>query len=176
MTAEVVAVDKRYGAPVGGTEKEAIGGFLDHYRGLVIALCQELPKTELTRSIVPSGTNLLGLVKHLTLVEKTWFTHRFKNEPLGWEFDPADPERDLRITEEEAPDEIIRLYEEECDRSRQVLQEASLDDLAAHPKYRDYNLRWIALHMLEEIARHVGHADIVREQIDGRIGLGYDYA
>lgn len=163
-----------YGAPVGGSEKEALAGLLDYYRDVMVSLCDGLPKSELTRSTVPSGTNVLGLLKHLTLVEDTWFKERFLNQPVDWEFDPADPNSDFRIEEDETPEEIIRQYRAACDRSRDVLAAASLDDLAQHPKYSDYNLRWIALHMLEEIARHAGHADIIREQIDGRIGTGYD--
>lgn len=166
----------RYGAPIGGSEKEQIGGFLDHYRRLMVSLCDGLRRSELTRSTVDSGTTILGLVKHLTLVEDSWFRERFRGgEAVDWEFDPADPDRDLRVDEDEDTESILRLYEEACERSRDAFRSASLDDHAVHPDYRDYNLRWIALHMLEEIARHAGHADIIREQIDGRIGAGYDY-
>ena len=164
---------RRYGVAVDADEKDAIAGYLDHYRALLVSLCEGLAKAELTRSTVPSGTSLLGLVKHMTRVESSWFTHRFQGEPVGWEADPSDPDADFRIEEDEDAASVIGAYEEECARSRAVLAAASLDDFARHPDYSSYKLRWIAFHMQEETARHVGHSDIIREQIDGRTGAGY---
>ncbi|CAN5659282.1 hypothetical protein BH18ACT15_BH18ACT15_12200 [soil metagenome] len=90
-------------------------------------------------------------------------------------FDTDDLEADFRIENDESAPDILRLYEGACERSRRALEAASLDDMIASPhRSRDYNVRWVVVHMLEETARHAGHADILREQIDGRTGAGYD--
>ena len=164
----------RYGAPVGGTEKEVLTGFLDYYRGILVELATGLSRDELVRSTVPSGTTVLGLVKHLTLVEDSWFSHRFGGESPHVPWDAADPDADFRIEEDEDAAGIIAAYLEECERSRRAIANASLDDTARLPKYKGYTLRWIVVHMIEEIARHCGHADIIREQLDGKTGVGYD--
>ena len=164
----------RYGAPVGGTEKDVLTGFLDYYRGLVVEIGAGLPRDRLVRSTVPSGTTLLGLVKHLTLVEDSWFSHRFGGESPRFPWDESDPNSDFRIEENEDAAGIIAAYNAECERSRQAIAGASLDDTARHPDYKGYTLRWIIVHMIEEAARHCGHADIIREQLDGRTGVGYD--
>ena len=164
----------RYGAPVGGNEKDVLTGFLDYYRGLVVEIGTGLPREQLVTSTVPSGTTLLGLVKHLTLVEDSWFSHRFGGEPQRFPWDESDPNSDFRIEEHEDAAPIIAAYNAECERSRQTTAGASLDDTARHPDYDGYTLRWIIVHMIEEIARHCGHADIIREQLDGRTGVGYE--
>lgn len=167
-------METRYGVPVAGNEKEVLTGFLDHYRKTLLEICEGLTEEQLRRPMVPSGTSLLGLVKHLVYVERGWFQESVANEPFEYPFDSDDPDIDFRIEEGETSEEIFDLYRRACERSRRALEEASLDDLIQDPKRsRDYNVRWIAVHMIEETARHVGHADILREQIDGRTGAGY---
>jgi hypothetical protein len=168
-------MEKRYGAPVAGSEKEVLAGFLDHYRRTLLDVCDGLSEEELRRPMVPSGTSLLGMVKHLAYVERGWFQEHVANEPFEYPFDfDDDPEADLRIEDGETSREIFELYRGACDRSRKALESASLDDLVANPDRRaDYNVRWVVVHMLEEIARHVGHADIIREELDGKTGTGY---
>ena len=165
---------KRYGAPVAGDEKEVLGGFLDHYRQTVLDICEGLSDEALRRPMVPSGTSLLGMVKHLAYDERGWFQENIANEPFDFPFDPSDPEADLRVEEDETSEEIFKLYRDACDRSRRALEEASLDDMVQNPDRRaDYNVRWVVVHMIEETARHAGHADILRELIDGKTGAGY---
>jgi len=167
-------VQTRYGVPVAGDEKAVLAGFLDHYRRTLLDICEGLSEEELRRPMVPSGTSLLGLVKHLAGVEMGWFQDTVANEPVEYPFDESDPDADFRIEEGETSEEIFALYRDACARSREVLDAADLDDLVPNPKrYRDYNVRWVAVHMIEETARHAGHADIIREQIDGRTGAGY---
>ncbi|MGH2735309.1 MAG: DinB family protein [Actinomycetota bacterium] len=168
-------MQKRYGTPVAGTEKEVLAGFLDHYRRTLLEVCSGLPDEQLRRQMVPSGTSLLGLVKHLAYVERGWFQESVANEPFDYPFPPDDTDADFRIGEDESAAEIFDLYESACRRSREALEAASLDDLVQNPDRRmDYNVRWVVMHMIEETARHVGHADILREQIDGRTGAGYE--
>ncbi len=165
----------RYGAPVAGDEKAILSGFLDHYRQTLLDICSGLSEEQLRRSVVPSGTSLLGIVKHLAYVERGWFQEVVGNEPYDYKFDVEDdPDADFRIEDHESAEEIFELYRAACDRSRRALAEASLDDLVEFPhRSADYNVRWVVVHMLEETARHAGHADIIREQLDGRTGAGY---
>ena len=167
-------MEKRYGAPVAGQEKEVLAGFLDHYRAAMLGVCQGLSDEDLRRSVVPSVTTLLGIVKHLAYVERGWFQENVANEPFDYPFPEDDPDADFRVENDETADEIFELYRAACERSREALAMASLDDPILNPKRsRDYNVRWVVVHMIEETARHVGQADIIREQLDGRTGFGY---
>jgi uncharacterized damage-inducible protein DinB len=168
-------VKTRYGAPVAGTEKDVLGGFLDHYRQTLVDICDGLSEEQLRRPMVPSGTSLLSIVKHLAYVERGWFQEIIANEPYDYPFDVNDPEADFRIEDGETREQILDLYRAACARSRQAFDEASLDDLVENPNRRaDYNVRWVVVHMIEQTARHAGHADIIREQLDGRTGTGYN--
>lgn len=168
-------MDTRYGAPVAGDEKTVLSGFLDHYRRTLLEICEGLSDEQLRRAAVPSGTSLLSLVKHLAFVERGWFQEAVANEAYEYPFDVEDPDAEFRIEDHETAEDIFELYRAACDRSRRALEEASLDDLVENEdRSADYNVRWIVVHMLEETARHVGHADIIREQLDGTTGKGYD--
>jgi uncharacterized damage-inducible protein DinB len=168
-------MEKRYGAPVAGGEKEVLAGFLDHYRATMLEVCAGLSDEDLRRSVVPSGTTLLGIVKHLAYVERGWFQENVANEPFDYPFDPDDdPDADFRIEPGETSEEIFELYRAACERSRAALAAASLDDPVLNPnRSRDFNVRWVVVHMIEETARHAGQADIIREQLDGRTEVGY---
>ena len=81
----------------------------------------------------------------------------------------------VQIEDHETAEEIFESYRAACAQSREALGAVDLDDMIQYPKRsKDYNVRWIVVHMLEETARHAGHADIIREQLDGRTGAGYD--
>ena len=168
-------MEKRYGAPVAGAEKEVLAGFLDHYRATVLELCRGLSEEDLRRSLVASGTTLLGIVKHLAYVELGWFVENVANEPVDYPFDDeVDPGADFRGGDDETAEEIFELYRSACERSRAALAAVSLDDPIRNPeRSRDYNVRWVVGHMIEETARHAGQMDIIREQLDGRTEVGY---
>jgi hypothetical protein len=169
-------MDTRYGAPVAGAEKEVLAGYMDHYRRTMVEICSGLSDEELRRRIVPSGNSLLGLVKHLALVERWWFQEHVANDPSAhFDWDPKDPNADLRIEPHETTQQILDMYEESCEVSRRIIDAASLDDPVERPERRhDYNVRWVLVNMIVETARHCGHADIMREMIDGETGTGYD--
>lgn len=118
---------------------------------------------------MPSPTTLLGLVKHLANVERTWFGRVFAGQDLPDPWTEEDPDVDFRIEPGETVENIFAFYREECDGSRRIVEAVSLDDVARHLG-RDHTLRWILIHMIEETARHVGHADILRELTDGVVG------
>jgi uncharacterized damage-inducible protein DinB len=167
-------MEKRYGAPVAGSEKEVLAGFLDHYRQTLLDICEGLSEDQLRRPMVPSGTSLLGMLKHLAFTERGWFQEGVANERFDYPFDTEDPDADFRIEEGETVEDIFDLYRHACERSRQALDAASLDDMIDDPdRSADYNVRWVVVHMIEETARHAGHADIMRELLDGKTGAGY---
>jgi uncharacterized damage-inducible protein DinB len=165
---------KRYGTPVAGDEKEVLAGFLDHYRATILAICEGLSDEDLRRTVVPSGTTILGMIKHLAYVERGWFQETIAGDRVEFPFNADDPDADFRVEPEETTEEILDLYRAECDRSRQIMEMVSLDDQAkGKERSADYNVRWVVVHMIEETARHAGHADIIREQLDGATGTGY---
>jgi uncharacterized damage-inducible protein DinB len=169
-------MDTRYGAPVAGDEKEILTGYLDHYRRMIVKLCEGLTDEQLRRPMTPTGLTVLGLVKHLAVVERWWFQEHVANDPSAhWDFDPKDPDADFRIERDETTQQILAMYEAACRGSRQIIAGSSLDAPVERPERRhDYNVRWVLVNMLVETARHCGHADIMRESLDGTTGTGYE--
>ena len=161
------------GVAVAG-ERETLEAFLDYYRAAVAAKLRGVSGEDARRRLVPSNTTLGGLVKHLARVEVSWFHHRLGGIPV--EDLPllaramADPDADFRVDPGDSPESLIALYEEQCGRSREIAAGHELDDAVPHPALGRDSLRWILVHMIEETARHAGHADILREQIDGSTG------
>jgi uncharacterized damage-inducible protein DinB len=109
------------------------------------------------------------MLKHLAYVERWWFGVVFAGQDLPMIWTKEDPDADFRVEDEESAEGIAAYYQAEVDRARAITAEASLDDVARRPG-KDVTLRWILVHMIEETARHLGHADIIREQIDGATG------
>jgi hypothetical protein len=160
-----------------GSELPALSGFLDRQRETILRKTEGLTQEQLGRSLPPSSLTLAGLVNHLALVEDTWFRVRF----AGWEDDElwaghdwdADPDYEFRTAVDLEPETLRQRYRDACERSREVVAQAgSLDQLSVGTSRdgRHWDLRWVLLHMLEETARHAGHADLLREAIDGSVG------
>jgi hypothetical protein len=102
-------------------------------------------------------------------VERWWFRRVFAGEDVSFPWSKEDPDADWRLEPTDTNADIVALYQEETARSREVVRGASWDDVAkSSPK--GHTLGWILTHMVEEVARHNGHADILREQIDGKTG------
>jgi len=154
--------------PVDAPEKVTLLSFLDWYRDAMVRKLSGLDRAEVTRHWVGSPTTMLGLVKHLTNVETWWFRSVFLGESdLG----PDDRgEHEFVIGDDESAEDIVRAYLAACDRSRDAVSDASLDEHAGRPSHAEYTLRWIVVHLIEETARHAGHVDILRELTDGAIG------
>jgi uncharacterized damage-inducible protein DinB len=150
-------------------EKELLEGFLDWYRQAVISKVSGLSREQAVRRLVPTPTTLLGIVKHLAYVERAWFQIRMDGKELPVPWSDEDPDADFRIEPGESVEGLIAFYRESIAASKAVVATYQLDDRARDPR-RNVNLRWIMLHMIEETARHAGHADILREQIDGKVG------
>ena len=165
--------------PDSGTEADQLTAFLDFQRDTVLLKCEGLTGEQLARAAVPtSGLTLGGLLNHLALVEDSWFRVEFLGEEalppwdaVDWE---SDPDWEFRTAATTDPDELRERYRSACERSRAVVRGAGdLDRLSAAVRRRTgahVDLRWILLHMIEETARHAGHADLLREAIDGTVG------
>jgi uncharacterized damage-inducible protein DinB len=164
--------DNRPEPPLLGDETETLAGFLDYHRATLLWKLEGLDDEQLRRAMVPSGTSLLGLVKHLAYVERWWFQGVWAGQEVSFPWTKEDPDADWRIEPDETTEDVLALYDGECDRSREIVAVASsLDEAVVHPRWKEeVSRRWILVHMIEETARHVGHADILREQLDGAVG------
>jgi len=157
--------------PLTGPERPMLQAFLDWQRATLLYKCAGLTGEELARRAVPpSDLSLLGLVRHMTKVERIWFRRRFAGEPVDNPFG-GDPDADFeRIDPARAAADYARLTEE-IKLTDAAVANASLDDTFTHERTGEVmSLRMIYLHMIEEYARHLGHADLLREQIDGATG------
>jgi uncharacterized damage-inducible protein DinB len=159
------------------SEAAMLGQYLDYQRETVLAKTDGLDHEQMARRHPPSDLSLGGLLYHLALVEEAWMEGRFLGQPdrepwaqVDWE---ADPNWEFRTSAELEPEQLRQRYREACDRSRFVLSQAgSLDQLSVKPlrSGQRFSLRWVLLHLIEETARHAGHADFLREAIDGAVG------
>ncbi len=155
--------------PKQGSEKETLLAFLDNNRAIMVWKLEGLSEADARRPMVESGTSMLGLVKHLAWVERSWFQSTFAGEEMDFPWSKEDPDADFRVEDDETIATIIALYESAVADCNTVIDAAVLDDLAARGRDNP-SLRWIMGHMVEETARHAGHADILRELIDGTTG------
>ncbi|MFI1485450.1 DinB family protein [Streptomyces sp. NPDC020747] len=155
---------KDTGPPLtGADEKATLRGFLDHLRDSVADKVAGVPEPQVRTGQVPSGTSLLGLAKHLAFVERFYFL----GEDVGrWS-------TTMRPSTEDTVDSVLADYRKTVERANQVID--ACPDLALpspRPPRRGQapSMRWVLVHMIEETGRHAGHADILREQIDGSTG------
>jgi uncharacterized damage-inducible protein DinB len=158
------------------SERDALGQYLDYQRETILLKTEGLSKEQLGQRIPTSGLTLAGLLYHLAFVEEDWFEVDFLGLPKReeWQVDrETDPDFDFRLALEKDPDELRRRYRDACDRSRQITADArDLDQLSVSTAVggKPFTLRWMLLHLIEETARHAGHADLLREAIDGTVG------
>ncbi|HEY3714494.1 MAG TPA: DinB family protein [Jatrophihabitantaceae bacterium] len=153
-----------------GAEKESLHASLDRHRDIVLWKLDGLDDEQLRRPMVPSGTNLIGLVKHLARVEYGWFCETFGRPSEAVPFDPDDPEADMRAAPGETTADIVAYYGRARAASDAVINELDLDAHGTAWSGETVSLRWVLIHMIEDTLRHTGHLDIVRELIDGRTG------
>jgi uncharacterized damage-inducible protein DinB len=144
--------------------------------------CAGLTRAQLAQPLPPSDMTLGGMMKHLAVVDQSWLEDDFAGRGLMPPFDTVDWEADedweWHTARDDTPEELLALFDEAVRRSDAVLDEAlapggpGLDGLSVREDYERgrFSLRWIVLHLIEEYARHNGHADLIRESIDGRTG------
>lgn len=157
-----------------GPERQTLVDFLEYYRTVLLRKAVGLTPAQLSARLGPSTLTIGGLLKHMGYVEHGWFRECWLGEGLIEPWSAVDwaarPDWELETAADDAPAELARLYTESVERSRAAI--ADSHDLDATVQYRDqaWSLRWILVHMIEEYARHCGHADLLRESIDGRTG------
>jgi uncharacterized damage-inducible protein DinB len=155
--------------PLTGPERPMLQAFLDWYRATLLHKCAGLTGEQLAeRAVPPSSLSLLGLVRHMTKVERAWFRQRFAGEPVDNPFGDETDADFNRLDPARAAADYARLTEE-IKLADAAVANASLDDTFTH-RGETMSLRLIYLHMIEEYARHMGHADLLRERTDGATG------
>ncbi|MFF3004943.1 DinB family protein [Kitasatospora sp. NPDC057940] len=157
--------------PFTGAEKESLHVALDRHRDAVLWKLDGLDDEQLRRPMTPSGTNLLGLVKHLGGAELGWFCATFGRETGPLPFDvEADETSDMRVEPHESTEDVLVFYARARAAADQVIGELDLDDLGTSWFGDAVSLRWVLIHMVTETTRHAGHMDILRELLDGAAG------
>jgi Protein of unknown function (DUF664) len=139
--------------------------FLDEHRRLVSECLDGLTEEEARRSLVPSRTTLLGLVKHATFVEKVWFDEAITRRSRSAIGIPATPDESFILDDTDTIGSIREAHREACQSSRRATAALGLDDIVNGNRRGPLPLRWVYLHVLRELAQHCGHADILKEQI-----------
>jgi hypothetical protein len=163
----------RYLPPTEAGERETLTAFLDFQRATLAVKCAHLTAEQLRIAAVPpSSLSLLGLVRHMAEVERNWFRTVLEGEPMASIFAPGlDWERSFAEVADADPDEALTAWEAECAHSRELVAAApSLDATGDRDGRGTFSLRWVIVHLIEEYARHNGHADLIRERIDGATG------
>ncbi len=156
--------------PAAGREEASLLAFLDLQRDVIVWKTEGLGEEDLRRPMTPSGTNLLGMVKHLAAVEYGWFCLTFGREET-FPFGEYDHETYMSTLPGESTEDVLAFYARARAAADEAVAELDLDAAGkAWGRGAEVSLRWVLLHMIEETARHAGHADIVRELIDGTTG------
>jgi uncharacterized damage-inducible protein DinB len=153
-------------------ERTTLIAFLEWQRSTLARKCSGLTAEQLRRrSAAPSTLSLLGLIRHLTEVERGWFRRTLALEDVGDLYaTEADPDADLNDIDDADVEQTFAAWHSECDRASQVIARYQLTDEGRQRTGRAVSLRWILVHMVEEYSRHNGHADLLRERIDGATG------
>jgi hypothetical protein len=173
---------ERTARPLRADEVTSLRGFLDYHRDTFRMKCAGLTQAQLAQPLPPSDMTLGGMMKHLAIVDQSWCEDDFAGRGLMPPFDTVDWDADgdweWHTAKDDTPEELLALFDEAVRRSDAVLDEALSPDgpgldglsvLEADDGGR-FSLRWILLHLIEEYARHNGHADLIRESIDGQTG------
>jgi hypothetical protein len=139
--------------------------FLDEHRSELNRCLDGLTEEQARRSLVPSRTTLLGLVKHAAFVEKVWFDEAITCRSRAEIGIPATPDESFILHDDETIATVQRAHREACQASRRATSSLELDDMVHGNRRGPLPLRWVYLHVLRELAQHCGHADILREQL-----------
>jgi hypothetical protein len=171
---------ERVDPPTVADEPTSLLAWLDYHRATLRGKADGLTKEQLAQPLAPSTLTLGGLVKHLALVESSWLSRVFRDQPLIDPFEDvdwrADYDWDFHSAAEDTPEELFALHDRSIAASDAIIaaalaEEGGLDAVSAAERHgRRYDLRWILTHLVEEYARHNGHADLIRESVDGQTG------
>jgi uncharacterized damage-inducible protein DinB len=172
---------ERTDPPLATDEATMLVAFLDYHRDTLRIKADGLTAEQLAQTLPPSTLTLGGLLKHVALNEASWFGRVLHGRPMGEPWDSvdwdADPDWELTTAKDDSPEQLRHLMDEAVDQARRNIDEAlaagGLEQLSvgsSRKEGKQFSLRWILLHMIEEYARHNGHADLIRESIDGATG------
>jgi hypothetical protein len=152
------------------SEREGLTRFLDNQRDILVRKIGGLSDQDARMAPTASSLSLLGILKHCALWERRWFQVIFagRSFPGDWPEVRSPLREDFKVGEDDTVQHWLGFYREQVEESRRIVAAADLDAPCAREP--DRNLRWVLLHHIEEVARHAGHADIIRETIDGSTG------
>lgn len=157
------------------TERDAINGFLDQQRECLIRKITGVSEADARRAPTASSLSLLGIIKHSALWERRWFQVIMAGRHIPGEWPDRESEHgndeDFMLSDEDTVDHWVAVYRAEAATSREIAADLDLDAPIARQDLIEQNLRFVLLHMIEETARHAGHADIIRETLDGSRGI-----
>ena len=156
---------RHHEVPSDETLRAQLDGFVDHHRQGLHDCLDGLTEEEARRSLVPSLTTLLGLVKHATFVEQVWFDEALTGRSRAEIGIPATVDESFTLADTDTIASVQARYAEACAASRVAAASYDLDDVVTGNRRGPLPMRWILLHMLRELAQHCGHADILREQV-----------
>jgi len=166
----VTTAVQRVKAPLVADERTMLDAWLDFHRATLMLKCHGLTIDQLAqRAVPPSDLSLLGLVRHMTEVERGWFAD-FGDGDDGPIYSIDDDDADFHDVDPARAEAELAAFTAEVETCRSLVDQLSLDDTYEAEDGRVYSLRWIYVHMIEEYARHNGHADLLRERIDGVTG------
>jgi hypothetical protein len=170
---ETFEAPERPNPPTTGSARSQLDGWLDFERATLLHKCNGLKVAQLkVRPVATSSLSLLGIVRHMTFVEQLWFETVFAGrETVGYYKTDADRDADFNDLDSVAAEEVFDLFVRTVELSRELASGHAESELAAAPRRgREVDLHWIYVHMIEEYARHNGHADLIRELVDGATG------
>jgi uncharacterized damage-inducible protein DinB len=159
--------------PTAAGERQALEAWLEYHRQTLLWKCSGLTAEQLRRRAVdPSSLSLLGLVRHMAEVERSWFRRRVAGEDVDFLYcTDADPDGDFDQVDAADAERDFATFLRELELAREATSGRALDDTFVHPHLNvEMDLRWVYVHMIEEYARHNGHADLLRERLDGTTG------
>jgi uncharacterized damage-inducible protein DinB len=179
---QVFDISGRAEAPLHGSEVAILRGSLTYQRDTLRWKCSGLTQDQLTQPLPPSNMTLGGVMKHLAFVESQWFDHHFRDVGFASPFDSidwdADDDWEFHSAQHDSPQGLRALFDESVRRADSVVDDAltrgGLEEVSVRVSPHTgetFTLRWILVHMIEEYCRHNGHADLIRESIDGQTGL-----
>lgn len=145
--------------------RQRLDELVDEHRAHLVGSLDGLTEEEARRSLVPSLTTLLGLVKHATFVEQVWFDEAVTGRSRAEIGIPRTVDASFRLTTDDTVASVRDRYLEVCEQSRRAVADLALDDLLPGNRRGPLALHWVLLHVLRELAQHGGHADILREQV-----------
>jgi uncharacterized damage-inducible protein DinB len=163
----------RQSTPYVAGERQMLEDWLDFQRQTLLSKCSGLTAEQLRqRAASPSTLSLLGLVRHMTDVERAWFRRRIAGEDVGYLYSSeADPDGEFDRVDSADAEQDFATYLREVESARRAAADRGLDETFYHARHdARMSVRWVYVHMIEEYARHSGHADLLRERIDGTTG------